>query len=263
MPHDLTKTETDALPDDIKAILARAKAKKMRFQRDASLIWIPCLFVFGFSAWLMRIEDQLLSFPVFLFASFIALLPYALYLYSKWAKGAYRLHADEMERLSKRSEVRFIGTILDSTDNVLLKDFNSHEAILLKKLLPLLTPSESHTLSPNQKEKLSYCLYSRDKDLKLKAITALKNVGDRNTLQFLKRSSWSNFLSGRDREISQALEDCIVHLEQHLSSKEIESQLLRPAPSSAQSDLLLRPATQKPDEDTNTLLLAEIGEKTD
>ena len=134
---------------------------------------------------------------------------------------------------------------------------------MLKKLLPLLTPSESQMLTPDQKEKIFYCHYSKDKDLVMKAITALNNVGDKNTLQLLKKSSRRGFTSGRGHEISQALEDCIVHLEQHLSSKEIESQLLRPAPSSAQSDLLLRPAIQKPDEDTNTLLRAEIGEKTD
>ena len=129
----------------------------------------------------------------------------------------------------------------------------------MKKLLPLLTPSESDTLNPDQKEKLFYCLYSKDKEIVMKAIVALRNVGDRNTLQLLKKSSRKGFLSGANYEISQALDDCIAHLEKHLSTKEIEAQLLRPAP--AQSETLLRPSPQQVEEDASTLLRAEIGER--
>ena len=56
------------------------------------------------------------------------------------------------------------------------------------------------------------------------------------------------------------MEDCITAIKDRQDTNPINSQLLRPS-SDEKADTYLRPIEQKPDEDADSLLRAETGEK--
>ncbi|MBC7526020.1 MAG: hypothetical protein H7308_00545 [Chthonomonadaceae bacterium] len=93
------------------------------------------------------------------------------------------------------------------------------------------------------------------------ALKALHQFGDLSTLGALKRWKFNQLALPLNPAVRIGLDDCIAAIEARIAANQSDSQLLRPAAPTDKADTYLRPVTHKPDENAETLLRAEVGEK--
>ena len=263
MSSDLAKTEESELPDDVKAIVAKVQSNKDRWLTDSiNLIRIQNLLiifcgVIGFlclkGTLVANFTRIIILIVVFSLANKCLNLRY----------GKKRIHCSgrDFERLEAFCDRRTINAAFDISLDDPKGKYAARWNDLMHNLLSQLTPSDSYLLSKDRKATLLNLVRSDGKGETLFALTVLSQVGDAGTLQALKRWKINHRLAKINLEVQKAMTDCIAAIKAREDTTPADSQLLRPSFLSDGAATYLRPVTHKVDEDADTLLRAETGEK--
>ena len=262
MSEHLTITEPDELLEEIKILSAKVIAKSQRkaqHERFSSFVSYgtsiiafttvgqsPNKFLGGCLCGFILMADPFLR---------------ALYKVSREKRGDHGLSENEIETLFSIKDKRVIGTLLDFDKTSDAGKYSLQRKDALRELLPLLTSEETWLLNREQQKALVRLVQVNGEGLTFVVLEALSKIGDGTTRQALKRWKISPHIMPIDPDARNAVNDCIAAIEARLAASQSDSQLLRPAFSTGGADTYLRPVTHKPDENAETLLHAEIGEK--
>ena len=262
MSEEITTTEIDELPEDVKTLFANIKKKRKARYRDVLLVLTLSI---GFL--LLLIQLFLEAPPSATSSLMTVLLPAILEVYlllclvSREGKGIYGFDEREMERIALTDDKRVIGAVLDLSGHTPSRSYSPQRIALMQNLLSRLTPEDAHLLSRKQKIILVNSIRPNGKGITFVALKALHQFGDLSTLGALKRWKFNQLALPLNPKVRIGLDDCIAAIEARLATNQSDSQLLRPAAPTDKADTYLRPVTHKPDENAETLLRAEVGEK--
>jgi len=184
-----------------------------------------------------------------------------IYLNSRERKGIYGFDEREIEHIALTDDKRIIGTVLNLSGHTPSWNYSPQRVALMQELLSRLTPEDAHLLSRKQKIILVNSIRPNGKGITFVALKALHQFGDLSTLGALKRWKFNQLALPLNPAVRIGLDDCIAAIEARIAANQSDSQLLRPAAPTDKADTYLRPVTYKPDENAETLLRAEVGEK--
>ena len=260
MKPSLKKSEDLSLPDDLQALIAKAKVKKKRGLRNQIILAVV-------SVSLLTMHDFARDAHRFQLAIFLSIavlctqLVILLHAYLQDKRGIYGISEEEIERLSTLNDKSVIGALLDVSQNVVTKKFSPQRKETLRRLLSLLTSEDADLLTRKQKIYLVRLIRSDGEEITFAALRALKQVGDESTVSALKRWKFNQLGMRINPDVEAGIEACLRAIANRHTVEVVNSQLLRPTSPPAQTGTLLRPATSTLDTETDTLLRAEIGRK--
>ena len=248
----------EALPEDLALILARAKARSKKRNRNFaiflsvfSFLALPCLI----GATLSHIPALLALMTIITYASALIFLIYAL---SRTWKGMYGLNECDFAQLSSINDRRVLRVLLDIPLFPSNKTISLQREELLKHWLPLLTSEEAHLLSKRQKQRLAEGIHMFEEDVTREIFSTLEQIGDTDHLFSLKL--WNRKQAGKrvKPETLAAYKSCFAAIEARAASTRSDAQLLRPSSPTDGADTYLRPVTQEIDENAETLLRSDL-----
>ena len=261
MSSDLAKTEGNDLTEEATALVVKITARAKRRSRDAGIfaLLILCsglIATLAFTAGSLPIAGFWIVSALFAFV-----IPSTTIFLSRERKGAYGINENDLTLLSNVNDKRVVGVLLDIPHAFSTREFALTRRRLLLQWLPLFTVEDAGLLSREQKARLYHSLSFEDNTLKMVGLTALKQIGDENTLHSLLYWQATNKHAQSNPALWHLVEDCIVTIEQRTSTAFINSQLLRPSSALERADTYLRPVEHKVDDSADTLLRAGVGEK--
>ena len=176
-------------------------------------------------------------------------------------KGAYGLNEQDLTQLSAINDKRVLKVLLEVSFSLPNKPIALRRKELLKHWLPSLTSEDAYLLSKRQKQHLASGIHIFKDDVTREILRALKHIGDADQLSSLR--GWKLKQAGMrlEPETIAAYTSCIAAIKAREDIGRSDSQLLRPSFPDERADTYLRPVEQKLDEDADTLLRAEIGDK--
>ena len=262
MSEEITTAEIDELPEDVKALFARIKKKRRARHRDivivlalsmASLLItigvFPGVTPAGFSGLMMILPSLVLE---------VSLL---MCLMSREKRGIYGFNEREVEQIALIEGKRVIGAVLSLSGHAPSRNCSPQRIALMQNLLSRLTPEDAYLLTRQQKICLVNSVRPNGTGITFVALKTLHQFGDFSTLGALKKWKYNHFSLHVNPAVQEGLNNCIAAIEARIALNRSDSQLLRPASPLAQAETYLRPVTYKPNENAETLLRAEVGEK--
>ena len=176
-------------------------------------------------------------------------------------KGGYGLSARNLEQLATINDKRVLKVLLSVPFYRSNKTISLQREEQLKHWLPLLTSEDTAFLSKPQKNILAHGLRTLRNDLVYEVFRVLEHIGDADQLPFLRKWRHNQYDMREKPELERAYTSCVSAIEARAALSLPSTQLLRPSFPTDGADTYLRPVTHKPDEDVDTLLRAELGEK--
>ncbi len=156
------------------------------------------------------------------------------------------------EELTRIGGIKAIGTLMEACE---MNICSAQKRALYSALIPLLLElkaSDDHILSPEHHQQIRYRLTPEPQGvrvtaerlkLKLAHLKALEQVGDKESIPTVQLLANMKARTERQRQIKEAAQDCLLHLEARLGIDSAKTTLLRGSSSEpTPSNTLLRPA---------------------
>ncbi|MBC7527617.1 MAG: hypothetical protein H7308_08705 [Chthonomonadaceae bacterium] len=252
--------EEEALPEDLAIILTRAQARNEKSLQHLNKLSNVISWL-GFSS--LIFAGNFHSIPSFVIIAIIFILG-AHFIFSSWMcrkKNGNGLDERDLEQLATINDKRVLKVLLSITFVRSNKTLSLQCEKLLKYWLPLLTSEDTDFLNKQQKNILASGLRTFRDDLTWEVLRVLELIGDGNQSSFLKKWRHNQHDMREKPELERAYTSCVSAIEARAALSLPSTQLLRPSSPTDGADTYLRPVTHKPDEDADTLLRAELGEK--
>ena len=278
-----TPQETESFAQEVSAadsyLLPLLQAEAVQRKRDNRNMFLTCSgFLIGIS-WLVHGSyaggGQVTQNLVLSLAS-IYLLLFAVI--AQLARQAYRRKRALATELAKPQTLESIGALIEATriENTQVRSLSK---TALTSMLPQLKANDSEmltsahrdrlirllTISPNDKgyrdltELFSRSAYRREIDVRVAILKAYEQIGGPKELPQVERLAkgqihWQS-ASKVPLEIQEAAQQCLPALQARTSEHQASQQLLRASSGDAvPSDILLRPADERPDTSPEQLL---------
>jgi hypothetical protein len=155
--------------------------------------------------------------------------------------------------LVRHSDKRIIGPLLMAHSWPDMWEHRNAFRHALLTLLPTLRASDAALLSASHREQLNKLLRSRDVEYVHAALKALEQVGDESAIPYLERLIKSRSRTATQKQVQEAVKQCMAAVMQRTESGAPGSTLLRPTEGNP-TETLLRPISNQTGAEEQNLL---------